>query len=136
VENKIDPSKVRIGSIIKYGGSYWVAVPPEDVRILEDEYFYLWGWYWRKSDLPCPTEDKVGEPKATKLDPFFTCYVEGTDGGSHYKHKRLKDAEIEAERLANQPKNRDKKVYIMASFSCCVVPTGKAKWYEWGKGGE
>ena len=49
---------------------------------------------------------------------FFECYVEGTDGGRHYKHPNIGSAIDEAERLARLT---GKKVHVFGWVGTCKV---------------
>jgi len=60
---------------------------------------------------------------------FYMCYVEGSDGGKHYRHTYRYKAEEEAERLATLPKNLGKAVYIMTAEVACVAPPPGVQWY-------
>ena len=61
------------------------------------------------------------EPKP-RMERFWICYVEGSDGGEHYKHFDLCLAEKEAERLA---KLRGKTVYLLECIGKCYA---EIKW--------
>jgi hypothetical protein len=68
--------------------------------------------YGEHSGDDCPEEfeqeDKMTDlhdlmhkyPKETRMEIWWECYVEGTDGGKHYHHWSLQSAKTEAERLA------------------------------------
>lgn len=75
------------------------------------------GKAWRTVCIPIP----VGSEK------FYTCYVEGTDGGKGYKHAKPEEAKHEATRLA---KETGKKVYVMRAISYCEVTDNPVKWTE------
>ena len=53
-----------------------------------------------------------------RMERFWICYVEGSDGGEHYKHFDLDHAEEEAERLA---KLRGKPVYLLECIGKCYA---------------
>lgn len=57
---------------------------------------------------------------------FWLCYVEGTDGGQHYRHYTLPDAQKEAERLAM--KEQGKAVYAFQCIGKCRVEETPIKW--------
>jgi len=127
----IDLSKVRVGSIIKYHGNYWVAIGRNDFEladILAGDIIFLHNWYWRKSGLPCPP--KVEKKDPMNWTPFYTCFVEGTDGGQHIHHHNLGTAKIEAERLSGQPQNIGKKVYVMKAVSYCKSIKPEVEWND------
>ena len=50
------------------------------------------------------------------MKQFYTCWVEGTNGGYGYKHPTHEGAKAEAKRLASLESNDDKKVYVL----CCL----------------
>jgi len=50
------------------------------------------------------------------MKQFYTCWVEGTNGGYGYKHPTHKKAKAEAKRLADLPSNDGKQVYVL----CCL----------------
>lgn len=50
---------------------------------------------------------------------FWVLYVEGTDGGQHYRHSTLETAHLEAERLAK--KEQGKMVYVLECIEQCRV---------------
>ncbi len=73
--------------------------------------------------------DIWGNPqKQGKLSPlkFWPCYVEGTNGGVHYKHYNLHAARKEAERLARI--NPGKSVYLLECIGKCKVPLIQVEW--------
>jgi len=51
---------------------------------------------------------------------FWICWIEGTDGGLHFKHFSLEEAKAEAVRLATL--NKGKQVYILELIASCYVP--------------
>ena len=57
-----------------------------------------------------------------RMETWWECYVEGTDGGNHYHHLTLQGAKTEAERLARLT---DKPVYI---FECVGKCKSDIKW--------
>jgi len=62
------------------------------------------------------------------MKQFYTCWVEGTNGGYGYKHLQYEDARKEAERLASIPANDGKTVYVL----CCLgfARIAKVTWEE------
>ena len=52
------------------------------------------------------------------MDRFYCCYVAGT-GGFSYRHETENLARQEAERLAQMPSNRDKKVFVLETVCYC-----------------
>jgi len=56
---------------------------------------------------------------------FWLCWVEGTDGGFHYRHSTLEGARVEAERLA---RNTERKVYVLEMISFCIVTETPVTW--------
>lgn len=56
------------------------------------------------------------------MKKFWTCLVEGTDGGFHHKHLSLGEAIEEAKRLARQPYNTGLKIYVLEATGYCEVP--------------
>lgn len=61
---------------------------------------------------------------------FWICYVEGSSGGQHVKHYSLYEACKEATRLARQLGNRNKKVYVLESHSCCEILETPVTWHK------
>ena len=59
---------------------------------------------------------------------YWTVFVEGTDGGRHYRHTSLASANTEAERLAQLPLNRGRKVFVMEMVAYCYVPETPVNW--------
>jgi hypothetical protein len=60
---------------------------------------------------------------------FWTCFVEGSGGGTYYRHEWESDAYTEAERLSRLPNNRGKKVYILEMVRYCEVPETPVTWH-------
>ncbi len=58
------------------------------------------------------------------MEKFWICYVEGTNGGKHYRHGSLENAMTEAERLARLPWMTGKNVFVLECIGCChrVIP--------------
>jgi len=52
------------------------------------------------------------------MERWWECYVEGTDGGRHYRHWTLEGAQKEAERLARLT---EKTVYLFECIGRCYV---------------
>ena len=73
----------------------------------------------------CNLSDKKKEGKMAK---FWLCRVEGTNGGIHYKHHTLAEAQKEAERLAKLPDVRGKKVHLFEWIGDCYVESSPVKW--------
>ncbi len=131
-KKNIDPSIIRVGSIIKYHGSYWVAIRYEDLSqgdILWGNGLLIHGWYWRRSDLPCPPSEPERKDQMN-WSPFFTCFVEGTNGGLHVHHNNRGIAKIEAERLSQQSYNQGKKVYVMKAVAYCKSTKPEVIWND------
>jgi len=64
------------------------------------------------------------------MDKFWNCLVEGTDGGYHYKHETLDQAIEEAKRLARQPYNKGKKVFVLEATGYCEVPETPVEYHN------
>ncbi len=62
------------------------------------------------------------------MDKFWICWVEGTDGGSWFKHWTLASAQQEAERLARLPDVLGKSVYLFEYIGKCQVKQTPVKW--------
>ncbi len=60
---------------------------------------------------------------------FWECYVEGSNGGKHYKHWTLQSAQTEAERLARLSGNQGKNVYLFEVAGVCKVSKVPVEWY-------
>ncbi len=63
-----------------------------------------------------------------RMERFWICWVEGTDGGIHYRHYSLETAEKEAERLVRLPYNQGKTVYLFECIGKCKVEQTPVKW--------
>ncbi len=65
------------------------------------------------------------------MKTFYVCFVEGTDGGRHYRHYSFEEAQIEAERLAR--KEQGKTVYLLECIGKCKVKQMPVNWEvpEW-----
>ncbi len=63
-----------------------------------------------------------------KMRKFWECYVEGTDGGRHYKWYSLELAQNEAERLARLPDVQGKTVYLFEYVGKCKVGLAPIRW--------
>ncbi len=59
------------------------------------------------------------------MNTFYECYVEGTDGGYHYRHPTPESAYVEAERLARLT---GKAVYVFKCIGKCKVEEAPVKW--------
>ena len=55
-----------------------------------------------------------------RIEGFWMCYVEGTDGGKHHRHRTFKALTKEAERLARK---EGKPVYLLECIAVCTAPT-------------
>ena len=62
------------------------------------------------------------------MERFWECYVEGTDGGRHYKWYTLEGAQSEAERLARLPDVQGRTVYLFECIGKCRVEQNPVKW--------
>ena len=62
------------------------------------------------------------------MQRFWVCYVEGTNGGVHYRHYSLEAAENEAERLARLPGRQCSMVYILECVEHCKVVLLPIEW--------
>lgn len=62
-------------------------------------------------------------------EKFWNCWVEGTDGGFHYRHSSLEVAKQEAERLARMPSINHRKVYVLELVAYCEVPEIPVDWH-------
>jgi len=58
-------------------------------------------------------QKKQGKPR---IERWWECYVEGTNGGKHYHHWFLESARVEAERLAMLT---GKEVYVFEGIGKC-----------------
>ncbi len=56
---------------------------------------------------------------------WWECYVEGTDGGRHYRHYSLEVAQKEAERLARLT---GETVYLFECIGVCQIEEMPVKW--------
>lgn len=72
-----------------------------------------------------PSEQTEQIPYST---PIF-CFVEHSQG-CNYLHPDIETARKEAERLARQPQNIGKKVYILKAVSYCEVKETPVDWTE------
>ena len=126
----IDPTIIRVGSILKYKGSYWVAVHVGDIEnsdLLPERLINIHGWFFRKSDLPCPPSEPEKKDQMNWA-PFFTCFVEGTNGGLHVHHHNIGIARAEAERLSGLSQNMGRKVVVMQARAYCKSTKPEVKW--------
>ena len=62
------------------------------------------------------------------MKTFWICYVEGTDGGEHYRHPSLEKALLEAERLARLPDVWGKAVFILECIGKCQADYMPIRW--------
>jgi hypothetical protein len=81
-------------------------------------------WEDRRVDV----EGYFGEtqPIPQKQERFWTCHVEGTNGGVHHQHTNYMEARAEAERLARL--NVGKHVYVMRLASQCKALQTPVQW--------
>ena len=63
-----------------------------------------------------------------RMPKFWECYVEGTDGGRHYRHYDIASAEKEAERLARLPSVQGKRVFLYECVGRCQAEPAPVKW--------
>ena len=63
-----------------------------------------------------------------RMVSFWICWVEGTNGGTHYRHYTLENAEMEAERLAGLPDVQGERVYIFECIGICYQELSPVKW--------
>ncbi len=63
-----------------------------------------------------------------RMEKFWECYVEGTDGGRHYKWYSIEDARKEGERLAKLSNVQGKIVYLFECVGKCKVEQTPIKW--------
>jgi len=56
--------------------------------------------YGEHCGVTCPRDMDNTMIVGPKMLCWWECYVQGTDGGRHYRHWTLRSARIEAERLA------------------------------------
>ncbi len=61
------------------------------------------------------------ESQQAGIHKFWMCYVEGKTTGPAIRHPCESSARQEAERLAQLPDNRGKRVYILESIAWCEV---------------
>ena len=61
----------------------------------------------------------------TRLERWWECYVEGTDGGKHFRWRTLLGAQKEAERLARLT---GKTVYLFECVGKCRAGEAPIKW--------
>jgi len=76
-------------------------------------------------DLPLRDMTKK---KEAKMEVFWVCYVEGTNGGRHYRHRDFDLAWKEAERLARLPDVQGKQVYLLECIGTCKLDPLPIKW--------
>lgn len=68
------------------------------------------------------------EREGNTMKRFWVCWVEGTDGGMHYRHYSLGAAQDEAERLAQLPNAKGKMVYLYECIGKCYVELSPVIW--------
>ena len=68
------------------------------------------------------------DTKEEKMERFWICWVEYTDGGQHYKHYSLEAVEKEAERLARLPHVEGRAVYLFECIGKCQVKQTPIEW--------
>ena len=59
------------------------------------------------------------------MKKFWTCYVEGTNGGKHKRHYDIEEAAHEAERLARK---EGKNVYLFLCIGVCYAEERPITW--------
>jgi len=59
---------------------------------------------------------------------FWINYVEGTNGGKHFRWHSLEEAKEEAERLARLPDVQGKDVYVLEYIEKCRVEELPVSW--------
>jgi len=64
-------------------------------------------------------------PKEPRMERWWECYVERTDGGYHHQHWTLGSAQKEAERLSRLT---GKTVYLFECVGKCKVEEKPVKW--------
>ena len=64
---------------------------------------------------------------------FWIVMVQGTNGGTGYRHSSFKEAQQEADRLAHMPSNVGKEVYVMEVVGYCFVPEAPQTWHPIGE---
>ncbi len=62
------------------------------------------------------------------MKTFWTCWLEGTNGGRQFQHESFGSAEQEAKRIALMPENDGKKVYILMCLG--AVSAKKTTWEQ------
>ncbi|MCK9369938.1 hypothetical protein M0R04_08545 [Candidatus Dojkabacteria bacterium] len=62
------------------------------------------------------------------MNKFWTTWVEGSMGGYGHQHLTRELANQEAERIALQPANQGKKVYVLELVGCCENPKPPVNW--------
>lgn len=63
-----------------------------------------------------------------RMKRFWICWAEYTDGGTHYRHYNLENAQMEAERLAKLPGVQGRTVYVFECVGKCRVEQAPVKW--------
>ena len=66
--------------------------------------------------------------RGKRMEKFWIIFVDHTDGGRHYRHRTLQDAQIEAERLARLSSNQGKNIYLFECVGTCTVEPEPVKW--------
>ena len=69
-----------------------------------------------------PKRDMTPKPR---MERWWECYVEGTNGGRHYHHWTLLNARTEAERLARLT---GKTVYLFECIGKCKMKESPIVW--------
>ena len=64
------------------------------------------------------------------IGQFWTCFVEGTNGGGHFQHPTFDEAKDEAERLARMLLNQGKKVHVLEEVGYAIVPESPVEWHS------
>ncbi len=81
--------------------------------------------YFQYDKCVCPTVEGDWNDEVKEVRRFWMCYVDNTNGGSHYRHYSMEEAEEEAERLA---KLTGEKVYLLECIGVCSVEPAIVAW--------
>ncbi len=77
--------------------------------------------YWGSSKRAYKAEED-------KMKRYWICYVEGSDGGEHYRHETELIAFREAERLARLPNVEGREVYVLECKGKCHIKESPVEW--------